>query len=69
MVTNAPTENTVTATPAEVARHLKVTTPTVLRWFRHGIIPARIAVGRVYRFDLAEVEAALVAASKKGGTR
>lgn len=57
------------ATPRQVAEHLSVTVPTVFNWFRQGIIPAKIAVGRVYRFDLEEVEAALEAHSQKGGAK
>lgn len=50
--------------PGELAAALSVTTPTVLQWYRDGIIPAKIAVGRIYRFDFAEVEEALAARSK-----
>lgn len=63
----APIKNKERATPRQVAEHLSVTTPTVMNWWRQGLIPAKIAVGRVYRFDLEEVEAALVANSQKGG--
>lgn len=52
------------ATPREVAEQYSVTVPTVFNWLKKGIIPAKIAVDRVYRFDLEEVEAALVAQSK-----
>ena len=47
------------ATPKEVADYFKVSLPTALDWYHKGIIPAVIAEGRVYRFDLAAVEAAL----------
>lgn len=57
------------ATPGQVARHLSVTAPTVLAWFRDGIIPAKIAVGRIYRFDIEEVDAALAKRSAKGGAK
>lgn len=47
------------ATPRQVAERYAVTVPTVLGWHRAGIIPAKVAMGRIYRFDLAEVDAAL----------
>jgi excisionase family DNA binding protein len=47
------------ATPRQVAERYAVTVPTVLGWHRAGIIPAKVAIGRIYRFDLAEVDAAL----------
>lgn len=47
------------ATPRQVAERYAVTVPTVLGWHRTGIIPAKVAMGRIYRFDLAEVDAAL----------
>jgi excisionase family DNA binding protein len=57
------------ATPQEVAERLNTTPPTILAWFRKGIIPAVCAEGRIYRFDLAAVDAALAArvAAGKGG--
>lgn len=45
--------------PREVAAHFGVQGTTILAWFHQGKIPARVAVGRIYRFDLAEVEQAL----------
>jgi excisionase family DNA binding protein len=47
------------ATPRQVAERYAVTVPTVFGWLRAGIIPAKVAIGRIYRFDLAEVDAAL----------
>lgn len=67
MTDSASTLNPSRATPRQVADHLSVAVPTVLRWWREGIIPARVAVGRVYRFDLAEVEAALAKRSQQPG--
>lgn len=61
--------NSGRATPRQVADHLSVTVPTVLRWWREGVIPAKVAVGRVYRFDLDEVDAALAERSRKGAIR
>ena len=53
------------ATPRQVAERFAVTVPTVFNWLRAGLIPAKIAVGRIYRFDLAEVDAALASARSK----
>ena len=47
------------ATPRQVAERYAVTVPTVFSWLRAGIIPAKVAIGRIYRFDLAEVDVAL----------
>jgi excisionase family DNA binding protein len=47
------------ATPRQVAERYAVTVPTVLGWHRAGIIPAKVAMGRIYRFDIAEVDKAL----------
>jgi hypothetical protein len=54
-------------TPRDLARALKTTPQTVNAWHRRGIIPARINVGRVIRFDRAAVLDALAEASRKGG--
>lgn len=64
MSNNASNTQSGRATPRQVAEHLSVTVPTVFNWLKQGIIPAKIAVGRVYRFDLDEVEAALEARTK-----
>lgn len=64
MTNNASNTQSGRATPRQVAEHNSVTVPTVLSWFRQGIIPAKIAIGRVYRFDLDEVDAALEARTK-----
>lgn len=56
-------------TPREIAAVIRTTPQTVLNYHRAGIIPARINVGRVIRFDRAEVLAALTAHSKKGGSK
>ena len=55
--TSEPTPRWVTA--RQVAERYRVTVPTVFNWLRAGIIPAKVAVGRVYRFDLEQVDAAL----------
>ncbi len=46
-------------TPRQVAERYAVTVPTVLGWMRSGIIPAKVAIGRIYRFDPVEVDRAL----------
>lgn len=53
-----------TLTPRELAAVYKTTVPTVLDWYHKGRIPAAVAVGRIYRFDLDAVKAALAANSK-----
>jgi excisionase family DNA binding protein len=59
MANAANASNPRRATARQVADRYGVTVPTVFNWLRAGIIPAKVAVGRVYRFDLEEVEAAL----------
>lgn len=60
----SPINNPRYATPREVAEQYSVTVPTVFNWLKKKIITAKIAVNRVYRFDLEEVEAALIARSQ-----
>ena len=52
-----PTKGWVTA--RQIAVRYGVTKPTVFNWLNAGIIPAKVAVGRIFRFDLDEVDAAL----------
>lgn len=59
MPNDAIQPNPLWVTARQIAARYSVTKPTVFNWLRAGIIPARVAVGRVYRFDIAEVEAAL----------
>jgi hypothetical protein len=54
-------------TPRSFARVINSTPQTVLNWHHAGILPAKIAVGRIIRFDRAEAIAALAAHGKKGG--
>lgn len=54
-------------TPPELAGVLKVSPPTVMAYFRRGIIPAEIAVDRVFRFDREKCLAALREFSKAEG--
>ena len=51
-------------TARELAGHLKVTTGTVLDWYRHGRIPARKLSHKVLRFSLRETLGALEASEK-----
>ncbi len=62
--TSEPNPRWVTA--RQIADRYGVTVPTVFNWLRAGIIPAKVAVGRVYRFDLDEVDAALQQRSVHG---
>ena len=56
-------------TPKELAKALKVTPPTVMDWWKKGIIPAEVAIGRIYRFDREKCKAALAANSKEKGRK
>jgi len=52
-------------TADEIGGLLGVTGRTILNWAAAGIIPTALRVGRVVRFDLAEVRRALGEATKK----
>jgi len=52
----APTE---TLNASGIAKAIGVTHKTVIALYEKGIIPAEIAEGRLYRFDLAKVRKAL----------
>jgi excisionase family DNA binding protein len=60
-----PTKDWVTA--RQIAARYSVTKPTVFNWLHAGVIPARVAVGRIFRFDPDEVDAALEQRSAKIG--
>jgi predicted site-specific integrase-resolvase len=45
--------------PQDLATILNVCSRTILNWYRDGIIPARIDVGKTIRFELEPVMAAL----------
>jgi len=45
--------------PQDLATILNVSSRTILNWYYDGIIPARIHVGKVIRFELEPVMAAL----------
>lgn len=53
-------------TPTQLAREINCTPQTVNNWHRAGILPARIAIGRVVRFDREEALDALARESRKG---
>jgi hypothetical protein len=52
-------------TPREIARALKCTPQHVNALHRKGIIPAKVAIGRMVRFDRREVIDALTFASER----
>ena len=68
---NSATTTTSTAipvellTPSQLAKEINTTPQTIGNWHRAGVIPARIAVGRIIRFDRGEVLAALATQSRK----
>jgi excisionase family DNA binding protein len=47
-------------TTRELADHLQVTTMTIANWMKAGKIPVIRITKRCHRFDLAEVEKALI---------
>ena len=60
------------ATPSQGAAEFETTTPTFLSWYHKGIIPAEVATGRVFRFDLDRCAEALrehAAKLQKGGRK
>lgn len=59
-------ENDELDTPASLARVVKTTPQTVNTWHRQGILPAKICIGRIVRFDRREALAALAAHSNRG---
>jgi predicted site-specific integrase-resolvase len=57
-------------TPEDLAGRYVVAKSTILEWFHAGLIPAEVAVGKIYRFDGERVAAALREAqgtSARGG--
>lgn len=56
-------------TPKSLASALSTTPQTVLNWFHSGVIPAKIAAGRIIRFNRSDVLEALAYRSRKGVTR
>ena len=58
----APAQTLDLLTPAQIARELRTTPQTIGNWHRAGVIPAVVSVGRIIRFNLADVLEALTAA-------
>ena len=55
---------------AEIAADYNVQRQTVLEWYHNGIIPAKVAVGKTFRFDPSAVAKALEKhAAKHQGSR
>ena len=52
-------------TPEEIGEVYQVSGRTVRDWFHAGLIPAEVAAGRVFRFDLERVREALAANAEK----
>ena len=64
------TEDPDLLTPAQLAAKLGTTRTTIQEWFHSGKIPAEIAEGYYYRYDLQKVRAALAArAATRGGAK
>jgi len=57
--------NRQSATPEQTAGELNTSKPTVLLWAKQGIIPTVLREGRVIRFDIDQVKAALKARADK----
>jgi hypothetical protein len=53
-------------TPRQLAREIATTPQTIGNWYRAGIIPARIAVGRIIRFEREAVLEALASKTSTG---
>ena len=55
----------------QVADYFKVSVSTIRKWMNSGHIPAHayIGIGEIYRFRIADVEAALTVKTKKVQTR
>jgi excisionase family DNA binding protein len=63
MKTEAPSPALMTA--EQIGRALGTTKKTVFEWYHEGKIPAEIAEGRTYRFDLDAVKSALKKRAEK----
>jgi len=45
--------------PKQLAAKLGTTNKTILEWYHAGIIPAEVALGKIYRFDEPKIRAVL----------
>jgi len=52
-------------TPAELGEIYKVSSDSILRWHKSGLIPSEVSVGRIIRFDREAVADALKQAADK----
>jgi excisionase family DNA binding protein len=52
-------------TPDQLGEMLQVSGGTIRQWHREGLIPARVAAGRIYRFDPEQVLEALAAHAER----
>lgn len=53
-------------TPRQLAREIATTPQTIGNWHRAGLIPAKIAIGRIIRFEREAVLQALAAKTSTG---
>jgi predicted site-specific integrase-resolvase len=51
--------------PKQLSATLCVSSVTILSWYHARIIPAEIAEGRIYKFDLEKVRSALAERAQK----
>lgn len=52
-------------TPSELGEIYKVSSKTISRWYKSGLIPAEVDQGQIVRFDREAVAAALKQAAVK----
>lgn len=65
-MTTVSLNTTQILTAREVAAYYRTTSKTVLDWNHAGRIPAEAATGKVFRFDLEKVRAALAQDARSG---
>lgn len=58
-------EKSAFVSASQAAKALGTSSATILGWYREGYFPAEIAEGRVFRFDLRKVKAALAERAKR----
>lgn len=69
MIGEYDTSQRMSMTADQIGELHQVSGRTVREWHRAGIIPAAVNIGRVIRFDPAEVEAALRAIADKAAKK